>query len=161
MEKREQILKQLYKILENNKTDARIYYRLADNCKRPALKFFFKKLSLQKRIYCRRIRYEIRELEREMEILFGNSKPLEDIQKREITVLPSKERDGIGLINYCYKRENHYLELYENLLSRTYLGNIREMLLSQKHSIHLILNEIRAIENKLFNGKNEGEIKIS
>jgi len=161
MGNREEILTQLYKILEKNSNDARIYYRLADNCKRSFLKNFFKKLSHQKRIFCRRIKYEIQELEKELELLEENPQIQLNIPSRAIPGLPSFRSDIIGLITYCYKRERQYLELYKNLLTKIHMGNIREMLLYQKHSVQLALNEMKNFEIKIRNGKNEGEVKYN
>lgn len=161
MRYRKEILNQLYKILENNTTDARIYYRLADKCKRSSLKYFFKKLSLQKRLFCRRIRYEIRELEKEMDHVNDTAFHKESIAKKSFHEASLFRTDMIGLITYCYKREQQYLELYKTLLSQTHLGNIREMLLAQKHSVQLILNEIKSLETKMFDIKNEGEISYT
>ena len=162
MRYRKEILNQLYKVLENNTTDARIYFRLADNCKRSSLRYFFKKLSLQKRLFCRRIGYEIRELEKEIEYVNGNTVfQKENIAKKSIHEISLLSADMIGLITYCYKREQEYLELYKTLLSQTNLGSIREMLLSQKHSVQLILNEINSLRKKVPNIKNDGEISYS
>ncbi len=158
---REEILNQLYRILDNNTTDARIYYRLADKCRRSTLKLFFKKLSLQKRIFCRRIKYEIRELEREIELI--SEKPIypnEIIPKKSIPEPPSLKTDVLSLITYCYRREQQYLEIYKKLLSQTNLDSIREMLLSQKHAVQLALNEIKTFETNQ-NERNQGEINYS
>ncbi|HSP40511.1 MAG TPA: hypothetical protein VLN46_03695 [Gillisia sp.] len=158
---REEILIQLYRILENNISDARIYYRLADKCKRSSIKNFFKKLSLQKRIFCRRIKYEIGELERQMEQI-GEKSGSErwDSSKKTFHNLPSLGKDITEMITYCDKRERQYLELYKTLLSKTNIGNIREMLLSQKHAVQLALNEMKTLETKIHNSKNE-EINYS
>lgn len=159
---RDKILKQLYEVLENNTSDARIYYRLADRCNRSSLKYFFKKLSLQKRLFCRRLNYEIRELEKEMEFIGENNIfQYESSTKKSFEGIPTSRGDISGLVAYCYNQEQQYLEQYKTLLSKTYLGGIREMLLSQKHSIQLILNEIRSLETKMHNLKNEGEINYS
>lgn len=159
---REEILKQLYKVLEYNSVDARMYFRFADKCKPTSLKYFFKKLSLQKRLFCRRISYEIRELEREIELISEKS-----IYHKEVTIpksfseVISIKKDGAGLIKYCYNREQQYIELYKSLISQTHFGSIREMLLSQKFYIQLILNEIKNLETKQLNIKNEGKINYS
>lgn len=159
---REEILTHLYRILENNSTDARIYYRLADKCKRGSLRNFFKKLSLQKRLFCRRIKYEISELERQMEQRGEHYRPGgTDTSLNTAHDTNALGKDIHGLISYCDHRERQYLELYRNLLSKTSLGDIREMLLSHKHSVQLALNEIKTLETKIHNSKNEGKINYS
>ncbi len=153
---REDILIKLYRILEKNSTDTRIYYRLSDKCRRSILKCFFKKLSTQKRIFCRRIKYEIRELEKEIATLEEPPNFHNDLNtSKTFTGFPLVRYDVMGLIAYCNKREHQYIEIYKNLLSQTNLGNIREMLLSHKHKVQLTLNEIKTIESKIQNGKNE------
>lgn len=159
---REEILIQLYRILENNNTDARIYYRLGDKCKKASLTFFFKKLSLQKRIFCRRINYEISELEKEIQQISEVSKFEKfTISKKAFQPIPSLKDYTRDLLNYCYNREQEYLELYKNLLSQTDRGNIREMLLNQKHSLLLVIDEIKALETKIYDGKNERKVNYS
>ncbi len=158
---RKEILIHLYRILEKNATDARVYFRLADKCNRSTLKCFFKKLSLQKRYFCRRIRYEIGELEKEIEIIEEKS-PLKSVtfSGNTFTGSFSSQNEMRGIINYCYEREREYLEMYQILLSKTNMGNIREMLLSQKHSVKLGLNELNTIENRLYKAENEKEMKF-
>src|SRR5690606_7094978 len=137
MKEKEEILSQLYKILDKNTNDIRIYYRLADKCKRSFLKNFFKKLSHQKRIFCRRIRFEIKELEMEWALIWDNSKTTNMPRQRTFHGLPVFKADMKSLITYSYTRELEHLHLYKTLLSKTHLGNIREMLLHQRHAIQL------------------------
>jgi len=159
---REEILSQLYKILDNNNNDIRIYYRLAEMSKRSSLRVFFKNLSYQKRIFCRRIRYEIRELENSKALIPGQEIKTGNLSKlKSFQGLPTLKADIKGLMMYCYKKEQEYLHLYKNLLSNTHLGNIREMLLNQRHAVQLSLNEIKMLENKYNYEKNEGEVNYS
>ncbi|UJH91057.1 hypothetical protein LZ575_20735 [Antarcticibacterium sp. 1MA-6-2] len=82
------------------------------------------------------------------------------------------EKDG--LIKECYRREKQNIGFYNSLLSRISMGQIREMLLFQKHSMQLILNEIESMGLKLyqdleeemdhlenFSGRNLGEKNYS
>lgn len=162
MGEREEILSQLYRILDKNTNDVRVYYRLAEKCKRTFLKNFFKKLSHQKRIFCRRIRYEIRELEKEIALIREYGYEPSKIPKQEASHgLPSFKADMKGLIKYSHRREQEYLHLYKTLLSNTHLGNIREMLLNQRHAVQLTLNEIQTLEHKINYEKNGGEVSYS
>lgn len=162
MGKREEILEQLHKILEKNSNDARIYYRLAENCNRSFLTNFFKKLSYQKRIFCKRIRYEIKELEKEIKILEENpTATFKNPSSPALQVVPTLRNELYDLIPYCYKKEQQYVELYKNLLSKTHLGSIREMLLYQKHMVQLVLNEMKNFDSQIQNGKNEEEINYN
>ena len=162
MKNGEEIISLLYKILDNNTEDIRIYYRLADKAKRSFLKNFFRKLSYQKRVFCRRIRFEIKELENELALIGVKDKTISNKpETRNIHGLPSFKADFKGLVMYSYKREQEYLHIYKALLSNTHLGNIREMLLNQKHAVQLTLNELKTIEIRYNFEKNEGEINYS
>src|SRR5690606_29796621 len=109
MKDREEILSQLYKILDKNTNDIRIYYRLADKCKRSFIKNFFRKLSHQKRIFCRRIRFEIKELEMELALISDNGKTINLPHQGSFHGLPAFKADMKSLITYSYKREQEYL----------------------------------------------------
>src|SRR5690606_1605382 len=101
---REEIISLLYKILDNNTEDIRIYYRLADKAKRSFLKNFFRKLSYQKRVFCRRIRFEIKELENELALIGVKDKTISNKpETRIIHGLPSFKADVKGLVMYSYK----------------------------------------------------------
>lgn len=162
MEEKEEILIQLYKILHKIAGDKRIYYRLSEQCKQSFLRNFYMKLSHQKRSFYRRIRYEIKELEKE--ILLNKENGLKNVPiigKESFHGLPSFRFDMNTLIKYSIKKEQEYLHIYKTLLSITHLGNIREMLLNQRHAVQLNLNEIRSIENKNDYGKNEEQLNYS
>lgn len=159
MKNREDILSHLYYILDKNTHDIRIYYRLADKTKRSFLKNFFRRLSHQKRVFCRRIRFEIKELENEHSLIDKREKTI-PIKPDTGTIhgLPSFKTDIKDLIVYSYKREQEYLRVYKDLLSNTHLGNIREMLLNQKHAVQMTINDLKTIEKKFNFEKNQGEI---
>lgn len=158
MGSREDILKQLYKILSKNYSEGKLYQNSAENCKRLLFKNFFRKLSHQKRSFCRRIKYEIQVLENEIELLGG-----EPVVKREDwktsgdKILPVFRAEKDGLIKECYRRERENIAIYNSLLSRICVGQIREMLLFQKHSVQLILNEIESMGLKVYEEKNGSE----
>lgn len=140
--------------------DGRVYNIAGEKCKRLLFKNFFRKLSHQKGCFCKRIRYEIQVLEKEISLLGGEVKTLEE-KRREInmSVLPVIRIEREGLIKDCYRREKKNIEMFNNLLSRISSGNIREMLLFQKHSVQLILNEIESMGMRISdlreNGKGE------
>lgn len=157
---RKEILDMLYKILSRNYFDGRLYINASERCQRLLFKNFFRKLSHQKRCFCKRIKYEIQILEREL--LFNGEEftPLEDKWKELNTaVLPVIRVEREGLIKDCYRREKQNLLVYNNLLGRISMGNIREMLLFQKHSIQLILNEIESMGLKIYDLQEEGRIE--
>lgn len=143
---RNDILELLYKILSKTYMEERLYNIAGERCKRLLFKNFFKKLSHQKRCFFKRIKYEIQVLENEIRILGEDIKPFEE-KWREITVnvLPVIRMEREGLIKDCYRREKKNIEMFNNLMSRINSGNIREMLLFQKHSVQLILNEIESM----------------
>lgn len=157
---REDILQHLYKILTKNYGEGKLYQSSAENCKRLLFKNFFRKLSHQKRSFCRRIKYEIQVLENEIRLLGGEpSTNIEDWKFKGEPILPVFRTEKDGLIKECYRREMENISLYNNLLSRICVGQIREMLLFQKHSIQLILNEIESMGLKVYEERNESEIK--
>lgn len=159
MRHRTEIVGLLYKILAKTYFDSRIYRLSAENCKRLLFKNFFRKLSHQKLSFFKRNKYEIQVLEKEISSMGGQLKQSIEEWKEEATspILPVFRTEKNGLIKDCYRREKENLELYNNLLSRISVGQIREALLFQKHSVQLILNEIETMGLRVFDEKSEGE----
>ena len=133
----------LYSILEKNYRDFRIYSNASKHCKRLLFRNFLMKVSHQKKSFCKRIKLEIEFLENQKKIQ-GNEKIISKGELKDIQdpVLPVFRIEKDGIIKECYRRERQNIGLYQNLLSKISLGGIREMLLFQKHSIQLILQEI-------------------
>ena len=133
----------LYSILEKNYRDFRIYSNASKHCKRLLFRNFLMKVSHQKKSFCKRIKQEIESLERQKNMK-TDPKNITGREWKNIpgSVLPVFRTEKDGIIKECYRREKQNIGLYQNLLSRISLGNIREMLLFQKHSIQLILQEI-------------------
>ncbi len=133
----------LYSILEKNYRDFRIYSNASKHCKRLLFRNFLMKVSHQKKSFCKRIKLEIEFLENQKKIQ-GNEKIISKGELKDIRdpVLPVFRIEKDGIIKECYRRERQNIGLYQNLLSKISLGGIREMLLFQKHSIQLILQEI-------------------
>lgn len=160
----EKTISLLYSILEMNYRDYRIYSNASKHCKRLLFRNFFTKVADQKKSFCKRIKMEIEFLENQgnlkgqREVTFKHK--LENIQD---IILPVFQIEKDGNIKECYRRERQNIGLYQNLLSKISLGNIREMLLFQKHSIQLILQEIEGFGLNIYQDieteNNEGEIK--
>lgn len=133
----------LYSILEKNYHDYRIYYNASKHCKRLLFRNFFVKVAHQKKSFCKRIKLEIEFLENQSN-REGQGKLISqrDWKNDEGPILPVFRIEKDGLIKECYRRERQNIGFYQNLLSKISLGGIREMLLFQKHSIQLILQEI-------------------
>lgn len=160
----EKTISLLYSILEKNYRDYRIYSNNSKHCKRLLFRNFFFKIADQKKSFCKRIKKEIEFLENQ-ENLAGQRKV---ISKRKLEaiqgpILPVFQIEKDGMIKECYRRERQNIGLYQNLLSKISLGNIREMLLFQKHSIQLAIQEIEGfglnIYEDLETENNEGEKK--
>lgn len=160
MRYRKDIIEHLYMILAKNIHDGKIYQNASERCKRLLYKNFFRKLSHQKRSFCKRIKYEISVLEEEVLAMGGELNNREN-KHYEIkpTVLPVFRLEKDGLMKECYRREKENLTLYNTLLSKICVGQIREMLLFQKHSVKLILNEIESMGLKVYDEKNEHNYK--
>lgn len=160
---REIAVELLYNLLIANLRDGRYYSQAGESSKRLLYKNFFKKLAHQKRSFCRRIKYEIEVLQKEIEAMGGIKihREIDSIPEVKVSALPVFRTEKDGLIKDCYRREKDKIHLYNTLLSRICVGQIREMLLFQKHSVQLILNEIEAMGLKIYlrqdNEKNEGE----
>lgn len=152
---REDTIGLLYKVLAKNFLDGRVYISAAESSKRLLFKNFFRKLAHQKRTFCKRIKYEIEVLENEILLMGGEIQTYPDWEDHHSPILPVFRAEKDGLIKECYRREKQNIEFYINLLSRISIGQIREMLLFQKHSIQLILNEIEAMGLKLYDGREE------
>lgn len=161
MRHREEILDHLYEILSRNYFDGKIYSHAAESCKRLSFKNFFRKLSHQKKTFCKRIKYEIQVLQHEIVLMGGELSSVKRKWKdHELSILPVFRHERDGLIKECYRREKESIELYKKLLSKISLGHLREMLLFQKHSVQLILNEIETMGLKAYdereNEKSQG-----
>lgn len=160
MRYRKDIIEHLYMILAKNIHDGKIYQNASERCKRLLFKNFFRKLSHQKRSFCKRIKYEISVLEDEVLSMGGELKERENFHYEiKPQVLPVFRLEKDGLIKECYRREKENLVLYNTLLSKICVGQIREMLLFQKHSVKLILNEIESMGLKVYDEKNEHNYK--
>lgn len=162
---REDTIGLLYKVLAKNFLDGRVYISAAESSKRLLFKNFFRKLAHQKRTFCKRIKYEIEVLENEILLMGGEIKTYPDWEDHHSPILPVFRAEKDGLIKECYRREKQNIGFYCNLLSRISIGQVREMLLFQKHSMQLILNEIESMGLKIYQdheedinpGKNYGE----
>lgn len=128
----EKTISLLYSILEKNYLDFRIYSSASKHSKRLIFRNFFNKVAHQKWSFCKRIKQEIEILENEKGTMCQrSSKPYwENIGG---SVLPVFRVEKDGIIKECYRREKQNIGFYQNLLTRISLGNIREMLLFQKH----------------------------
>lgn len=160
----EKTISLLYSILERNYHDFRIYSNASRHCKRLIFRNFLGKVAHQKKSFCKRIKLEIDFLENQNNIE-GHR---ENISKRdwkniERPILPVFRIEKDGIIKECYRREKQNIGLYQNLLSKISLGGIREMLLFQKHSIQLILQEIEGFGLNIYEDieveNNQGEKK--
>lgn len=152
---REDTIGLLYKVLAKNFLDGRVYISASESSKRLLFKNFFRKLAHQKRTFCKRIKYEIEVLENEILAMGGKIKVYPDWEDHHSPILPVFRVEKDGLIKECYRREKQNIGFYNNLLSRISLGQIREMLLFQKHSMQLILNEIESMGLKIFHDQEE------
>lgn len=139
----EKTINLLYSILEKNYCDYRIYSNASKQCKRLLFRNFLIKVAQQKKSFCKRIKLEIEYLENQNNIQ-GQRKNLSKHEWKNIQgpVLPVFRIEKDGIIKESYRREKQNIGLYQNLLSKISLGSIREMLLFQKHSIQLTLQEI-------------------
>lgn len=160
MRYRKDIIEHLYMILAKTIQDGKTYQNASERCKRLLFKNFFKKLSHQKRSFCKRIKYEISVLEDEVLAMGGElTQRISTQYEIKPTILPVFRLEKDGLIKECYRREKENLVLYNTLLSKICVGQIREMLLFQKHSVKLILNEIESMGLKVYDEKNEHNYK--
>ncbi|MFO7720555.1 MAG: hypothetical protein R6W85_08980 [Gillisia sp.] len=154
----------LYSILEKNYHDYRIYSNASKHCKRLIFRNFFTKVAHQKKSFCKRIKLEIEFLENQNATI-GQKKfhSKGDWKNIEGPILPVFRIEKDGVIKESYRREKQNVGLYQNLLSIISLGNIREMLLYQKHSIQLILQEIEGFGLNIYEDfeadNNKGEKK--
>lgn len=160
----EKTISLLYSILEKNDRDFRIYSNASKHCKRLIFRNFFGKVAHQKKSFCKRIKQEIEFLENQDSTLeHGKLNSKRDWKTIEGPILPVFRIEKDGIIKECYRREKQNIGLYQNLLSKISLGSIREMLLYQKHSIQLIVQEIEGFGLNIYEDlevkNNQGEKK--
>ncbi len=155
---REKIIELLYKILIKTYLDGRVYKNAAENSRKLHHKNFFRKLALQKKSFCKRIKGEIEKLQQEISLMGGEPPVRKNWKDKNSPILPVFRSERDGLIKECYRREKQNVGMYNNMLSKISLGRIREMLLFQKHSLQLILNEIEALGLRIYeNGEDENK----
>ncbi len=160
----EKTISLLYSILERNYRDFQIYSNASRHCKRLIFRNLLGKVAHQKKSFCKRIKLEIDFLENQNNIE-GHRKNISkrDWKNIEGPILPVFRIEKDGIIKECYRREKQNIGLYQNLLSKISLGGIREMLLFQKHSIQLILQEIEGFGLNIYEDieveNNQGEKK--
>lgn len=160
----EKTINLLYLVLEKNYRDYRIYSNNSKHCKRLLFRNFFIKIARQKESFCRRIKLEIEFLENQNDIKSRRDILYKrDWKNNQGPILPAFRIEKDGMIKECYRRERQNIGLYQNLLSQISLGSIREMLLFQKHSIQLILQEIEGFGLNIYEDveaeNNKGEKK--
>lgn len=160
---RENILELLYRHLEKIFIDQKVYQHAAEGNKKLLSKNFFRKLAHQKNSFYKRTAEEISTLENELELMGIDFEKKEDrAAPKPVTILPVFRTEKDGFLIECYRREKKNFEQYDYLLSKICKGSIREMLLFQKHSVQLILEEIECMGVRIFEGtedeKNRGEI---
>lgn len=149
---RKKTLQLLYSIREKIFQDVRIYSTASERCKRLFYKNFFRKLALKKRSFYRRIKYEIEVLENEMISMGGEIHNYSDWKESTTPVLPVFRSEKDGVIKDCYRREKQNIGIYNYLLARISIGDIREMLIYQRHALRLILQEIELLGLNIHEG---------
>lgn len=147
---REKTIELLYRILAKNYLDGRVYKNAAENSRKLHHKNFFRKLAMQKKSFCKRIKGEIEKLQHEISLMGGEAPVRNNWKDKNSPILPVFRSERDGLIKECYRREKQNVGMYNNMLSKISLGRIREMLLFQKHSLQLILNEIEALGLRIY-----------
>lgn len=166
---RKKTLQLLYVILEKNFQDGRIYSKASERCKRLFYKNFFRKLALEKRSFCKRIKYEIEVLENEVLSMGEETKVKFYYKESAAPILPAFRLEKDGLIRDCYRREKQNIGMCNQLLANISTGEVREMLLYQRHILRQILQEIESLGLKISDdyndentneGKSEGEINL-
>lgn len=156
---RNKTIQLLYTILEKNHQDGKLYYTASQRCKRLYYKSFFRKLAVEKRSFCKRIKYEIEVLENEIISMGGEISTNFNRKEAGVIVLPVFRTEKDGLIKECYRREKQNISMYNYLLTRINIGEIREMLLYQRHSLRQIYREIESLGLKICDDPNEINMK--
>lgn len=154
---RENTIELLYKVLAKNFLDGRVYSSAAESSKKLLFKNFFRKLAQQKQAFCKRIKYEIDILQEEIKLMGGEVKIQTRWKDDHSPILPVFRSERDGLIKECYRREKQNIGMYNNMLSRISIGQIREMLLFQKHNMQLIINEIESMGLKIYEDYGEDD----
>lgn len=152
---REKTIELLYKVLAKNFLDGRVYSTAAENSKKLFFKNFFRKLAQQKQAFCKRIKYEIDFLQEEIRSMGGEVNDQTRWKDTQSPILPVFRSERDGLIKECYRREKQNIGMYNNMLSRISIGQIREMLLFQKHNMQLLINEIESMGLKIYEEMDE------
>lgn len=98
-----------------------------------------------KRAFCKRIKYEIEVLENEVISMGGEILNNSAWKDSTSPILPLFRPEKDGLIKDSYRREKQNIGMYNYLLTRINIGEIREMLLYQRHSLRQILQEIESL----------------
>jgi hypothetical protein len=126
---REKTIEHLYKILAKNYLDGRIYKNAAENSRKLHHKNFFRKLALQKKSFGKRIMKEIENLQQDIHLLGGEVPVRNNWKDKNSPILPVFRSERDGLIKECYRREKQNIGMYNNMLTKISIGQIREMLL--------------------------------
>ena len=152
---RKKTLKLLYAILEKNYQDGMLYSTTSERSKRLFYKTFFRKLALKKRDFCKRIKYEIDVIENEIISMGGEVLDHANWKETADPIIPGNKSDKDDIIKDCYLREKQNTGMYNFLLKRINIGEIREMLLYQQHTLRQIIKEIESLDLLKYNGQND------
>lgn len=141
MKNKVNLLEYLHQLLSEIYLDIRLYKIAANNERQLQIRNFYEKLVVQKKAMGERTNQEIKYLYQEIN-LEGESPEILNVKNGNNTVLPVIDFKGDSIKRF-YRRENQNIAYYDLLLSKINQGEIREMLLSQKFTCQLIINEIK------------------
>lgn len=147
MENEAQCRKLLEKLRASNEVDRRDYERAAATMPALEMKQFFEQQEEQKEDFDRIISEKIEQLSPDGDYEEGSFESLSRKAQTDFEEQIDHEapEDG-GLPLWCEHREQRNFLLYQNLLAEIEEGEIREILMRQKHEIALALEEIKEMK---------------
>lgn len=128
-----------------NKYSETEYLWISEHSKKTKVKNFFKRLSIQKEMFCLRIENKIQNLENELVLIEGELEKNNTSSSCKLLQLPLHHYEKNEFFRKCYFRERSGLKLYEFFLKQIHAGSIRELLLFQRHHVKINLKEIESM----------------
>lgn len=147
MKSREEIIVLLKNLLELEEKQERDYYQVSRNIRDNKMMDFFQRIRHNKNTFCSNLRKEIHDLEQTTKEI--SEDPETDFFSHSTSYpLPPQEFIKNGPLQKCYYTEQKNLQLYNYLLSKIFIGRIREILLAQKHFTQMNLNQLEKLIQK-------------
>ena len=150
LKKKISLIEALEELRSDNLVNCQFYQNAYLSCDKIYLKNIFLRLCKQKEAFNEELEKLIKELQREVHSLSQNNIPNFTSPKQIRNSSPGFKIQGKRNFYECFKRETKSYTQYLECLAKASDGKIREKLMSHRHKIQLVLNEMNVMGIKKY-----------